>query len=245
MKWGVTISISSNLKFRHELKFMINRKQYFIIRQRLLNLMDHDKHAGADGEYHIRSLYFDDINNTALHEKLGGVNRRAKYRIRIYNNEEKIIHFEKKIKVNDYIAKLKEPITIDMYRSILAGDYKVLSIPEKPLLTEIYQQMNNRLLRPKVIVDYVREPLVFPNGNVRITFDKNLRTGLQAIDIFDKSLAPVAAIDENLIIMEVKYDEFLPETLRTGLQLEGLQRQSASKYVICRKFLKENSWEDY
>ncbi|AZK48761.1 polyphosphate polymerase domain-containing protein [Paenibacillus lentus] len=237
--------MSTKLKYRHELKFIINRQQYYVIRQRLINLMDHDQHAGANGEYHIRSLYFDDIDNTALHEKLGGIRQRCKYRIRIYNVRDHIIHFEKKIKLNDYIAKVKEPITLDMYRSILANDFQVLHVPDKPLLMELYQQMNHRLLRPKVIVDYVREPLVYPYGNVRITFDKDLRTGLHQMDIFDKDLKPVAAMDENFIILEVKYDEFIPETIRSALQLEGLHRQSASKYVICRKFLKENSWEDY
>lgn len=237
--------MDTNLKYRHELKFLINRHQYFILRQRLTNLMDYDRHAGLNGEYRIRSLYFDDIDNSALHEKLGGIRQRCKYRIRIYNEQDNVIHFEKKIKLNDYVAKVKERITFDMYRSILTGDFQILHIPEKPLLMELYQQMNHRLLRPKVIVDYVREPFVFPNGNVRITFDKELRTGLHAVDIFDPDLKPVPAIGDRLIILEVKYDEFVPETIRAALQLEGLSRQSASKYVICRKFLKENSWEDY
>ncbi|WHX49902.1 polyphosphate polymerase domain-containing protein [Paenibacillus woosongensis] len=237
--------MSTKLNFRHELKFLVNRQQYFLMRQRLVNLMDHDQHTGSNGEYHIRSLYFDDMDNTALHEKLGGIRQRCKYRIRIYNMQDDVIHFEKKIKLNDYIAKVKEPITRGMYHSILNGDFQVLHVPEKPLLMELYQQMNHRLLRPKVIVDYVREPFVFANGNVRITFDKDLRTGLHAVDIFDHQLQSVSAIDDKLIILEVKYDEFIPETIRAAIQLEGLSRQSASKYVICCKYLKENSWEDY
>lgn len=105
--------------------------------------------------------------------------------------------------------------------------------------------MKDRLLAPKVIVDYVREPFVCRNGNVRITFDKELRTGLSALDIFDADLRAVPAIDDNLIILEVKYDGYIPEYLRAALQLEGLRQQSASKYVICRKYSKTNAWEDY
>jgi hypothetical protein len=237
--------MNKELKYRHELKFLVNPHQYYVIRNRLRDLMEQDKHVGANGEYHIRSLYFDDIDNTALHEKLGGVRDRSKYRIRIYNRSDHVIHFEKKIKFKDYIAKLKEPLTREMYDSIISGNYSVLKEPGKPLLDEIHRQMQTRLLRPKVIVDYVREPYVCPSGNVRITFDKELRTGLHAIDIFDPALQPVRAIDNELIIMEVKYDEYIPAYIAMALQLEGLNRQSASKYVICRKYLKLNTWEDY
>ncbi len=237
--------MNHKLKYRHELKFFVNPHQYYLIRNRLRDLMEQDKHVGPEGEYHIRSLYFDDIDNTALHEKLGGIRDRSKYRIRIYNRSDNVIHFEKKIKFKDYIAKLKEPLTREMYNAIIGGDYSGLKGLGKPLLEDIHNQMHTRLLRPKVIVDYVREPFVCPHGNVRITFDKELRTGLHAIDIFDPALRPVRAIDHELIIMEVKYDEYIPAYIAIALQLEGLTRQSASKYVLCRKYLKFNTWEDY
>lgn len=237
--------MNSTLKYRHELKFFVNQHQYQIISTRLRNLVSRDQHASPSGEYHIRSLYFDDINNKALHEKLGGIRDRVKYRIRIYNIEDTTIHFEKKIKFRDYIAKVKEPLTREMTDEIMVGRFEGLNIPDKPLLMELYHEMKHNLLRPKVIVDYVREPYVCHHGNVRITFDKELRSGLHSTELFNKNLDPVRAIDENLIILEVKYDEYIPEYIKAALQLEGLNRQSASKYVMCRKFLKYNSWEDY
>lgn len=88
--------MTTPLKYRNELKFFVNIHQYQIIRQRLRNLVTYDQHAGLGGEYHIRSLYFDDINNKALYEKLAGVRDRVKYRIRIYNVTDDTIHFEKK-----------------------------------------------------------------------------------------------------------------------------------------------------
>jgi hypothetical protein len=215
-----------------------------MIRQRLKVLMQPDRHAGPSGEYHIRSLYFDDIGNKALDEKQAGVSDRNKYRIRIYNLEDKVIHFEKKIKRNEFIAKIKEPLTRQMTDQIVAGNAEVLNVPEKPLFAELYYEMKHRLLQPKVIVDYIREPYVCRNGNVRITFDKDLKSGLNQTDLFDPQLSAVRAIDENFIILEVKYDEYLPGYIRDALQLEGLFRQSASKYVICRKFIKMNQWED-
>ncbi|GIP40143.1 molecular chaperone [Paenibacillus sp. J31TS4] len=237
--------MNSRLKFRHELKFFVNRHQYAIIRQRLKHLVQQDHNAGPSGDYHIRSLYFDDIDNKALHEKLGGIRDRIKYRIRIYNGQDNVIHFEKKIKHRDFIAKEKASISRALYEDILAGRYDGLRESGNPLLAEIYGEVKHKLLRPKVIVDYVREPYVSRYGNVRITFDKELRTGLHAVDMFDRQLKPVQAIDHNLIILEVKYDEYLPEAIRAALQLEGLSRQFASKYVICRKYLKTNTWEDY
>ncbi|MUG89214.1 VTC domain-containing protein [Paenibacillus timonensis] len=237
--------MNQNLKYRHELKFLINRHQYYVLHQRLRGLARYDEHAGTSGEYHIRSLYFDDINNSALHDKLGGLRDRRKYRIRIYNQRDDLIHFEKKIKTGDRIAKVKERLTRETVDAILAGQIEGLNVPEKPLLLELYREMKQQLLAPRVIVDYVREPFICPNGNVRITFDKELRTGLHAVDLFDPDLRPVSAIDDQLIILEVKYDEYIPEILRAALQMEGLKQQSASKYVICRKFLKTNAWEDY
>lgn len=235
---------AQQLKFRHELKYYINYHQYFIIRQRLKGFMARDKHAGPTGEYHIRSLYFDDMENKALAEKLGGIRDRCKFRIRIYDVQDKVIHFEKKIKKVEYIAKKKESLTRAEADAIIAGDYESLHVPESPFRMELYNEMKQRLLRPKVIVDYVREPYINMHGNVRITFDKQLKTGLFSTDLFDPNLNTVSAIDDGLIILEVKFDEFLPYHIRDALQLEGLIRQSASKYVICRKFIKTNIWED-
>ncbi|WP_256761106.1 polyphosphate polymerase domain-containing protein [Cohnella sp. WQ 127256] len=236
--------MNSQLKYRHELKYHMNHHQYQIIKQQLKHLLMLDKYAGSTGDYHIRSLYFDDIENKALHEKLGGVRDRVKYRIRIYNRSDKVIHLEKKIKFNDYVSKVKEPLTREMYEAIMAGDYEVLNNPSKPLLLEMYYRMKNQLLKPKVIVDYVREAYIHPAGNVRITFDKRLQTGLNQVDIFDPNLCTINAFDEDFMVFEVKYDEYIPEYIRALVQTNGLVRQSNSKYVTCRKLLKFNSWED-
>jgi len=237
--------MNESLKYRNEFKFYISPHQRFLITQKLKGIVALDEHAADSGEYHIRSLYFDDAANTALHEKLGGVRDRVKYRIRMYNQCDDVIHFEKKIKFRDYIAKVKEPITRSMVEQIAAGNYEVLKIDNKPLLLEIYDQIQLKLLRPVVIVDYVREPYVYKYGNVRITFDKHLRTALNQTNLFDPDLPSIPALDDDKIIMEIKYDEYLPSTIQAALQLEGLHRTSASKYVICRKYNKSNNWEDY
>ncbi|MGF7048443.1 hypothetical protein J2T13_002951 [Paenibacillus sp. DS2015] len=236
--------MNPKLKYRHELKYNINQHQYLIIRQQLKNLLKQDTNANSTGEYHIRSLYFDDIDNTALHEKLGGVRDREKYRIRIYNLSDQVIHLEKKIKFNEYITKIKESITREMADDIISGNYEVLNIPEKPLLYEMYGAMKHKLLRPRVIVDYVREAYIAHTGNVRITFDKHLKTGLNSIDLFNPDVPTIHALDHQTLVFEIKYDEYLPEYIRAAVQSNGLLQQSNSKYVICRKHLKLNNWED-
>ncbi|MFC5471363.1 polyphosphate polymerase domain-containing protein [Cohnella suwonensis] len=236
--------MNKQLKFRHELKYYMNPMQYLVMKRQLSNVIKLDKHAGPTGEYHIRSLYFDDIENKALHEKLAGVRDREKYRIRIYNKSDKVIHLEKKVKFNDYVSKLKETLTREMVDSVLAGNYESFNDPSRPLLAEMYYEMKNKLLRPKVIVDYVREAYVAKEGNVRITFDKRLQTGLNQVDIFDPQLSTINAFDDDITVFEVKFDEYLPEYIRIAIQAGGLVRQSNSKYVICRKLIKFNSWED-
>jgi len=236
--------LSDKQKLRHELKYYINYHQYYLIRQRLGYLLQQDEHADSNGEYHIRSVYFDDILNKALQEKQDGVANREKYRIRIYNNSDAVIQFEKKRKYNTLIAKEKTPILRSTLDKLLIGDYKVLKNEESPLLKEVYFQMKNRLLRPKVIVDYVREAYVERLGNVRITFDKELRTGLNNTNLFDSDLYLVEALEEPVYILEVKYDEYIPSYIQAALQVNGLQQQAVSKYTICRKFIKANSWED-
>lgn len=236
--------MQERLTFRHELKYYCNYHQYKIMVQKLKHVMKLDRHADVSGRYHIRSLYMDDINNKALHEKLAGTRDRVKYRFRLYNHEDKLIHLEKKIKKDNYIAKVKVPLQRDQMDELLQGNIGVIANSSQPLLQEVYYEMKNRLLRPKVIVDYVREAYTVHTGNVRITFDSDLRTGLHSVDLFNKHLPSVRALDENFIILEIKYDEYLPEYVRAVLQLEGLRRQSASKYVICRKLNKFNTWED-
>jgi hypothetical protein len=175
-------------KYRFEFKYQLNPFQYHALRRKFKHLLAADRHAGPEGEYHIRSLYFDNIDNKALHEKLGGFLDREKIRIRIYNCSDRVIHLEKKLKHNDFSAKVREPLTRAMTDALLAGDPDVLNVPGKRLFLDVYRRMKTELLRPKVIVDYVREAYTYSFGNVRITFDKQLRTGLNNTNLFQPDL---------------------------------------------------------
>jgi hypothetical protein len=224
--------------FRHELKYYINYAEYILLRNTLKALAQLDKYAGENGEYYIRSLYFDDEYESALFEKLGGSDSRKKYRIRIYNFSDDVIKFEKKIKQGQFITKKTISLSRDEYDSIMAGEYAFLLRRKEPLASELFLELTNSRLRPRVIVDYVREAYVYPFENVRITFDKDLRSGMWlSPDIFDPNLPTMPMYEEGMLVLEVKFEKSLPAHIRGVLNnIDAAERCAISKYVICRKF---------
>ena len=196
--------------FRHELKYLINFPDYALLQTRLSAVMARDKNAGKTGEYWIRSLYFDDYWDSAYQEKEIGVYTRKKYRIRLYNASDKVIHLERKAKVGPYIHKQSAPLTREQTERVLYGDYAFLLQSEHNLLREFYYECTSRVMRPRVVVDYDREPFVMAAGDVRLTFDKHVRAGMGAFDIFDAKLPTVETLPGDRMIMEVKYTQFLP-----------------------------------
>jgi len=229
--------------FRHELKYYINYFEYHTLRNRLRMVLKHDKYADEDGNYHIRSLYFDDIKNEALFEKQSGTLKRNKYRIRIYNLNDDVIKLESKERIGQFIHKTSQTISKTEYDFLVNGEFEKLD-RSKPLVNTFLIDSEINRLKPKVIVDYVREAYMSPINNIRITFDKFLKTGLYKTDIFDKNVPTIDVVEEPKMILEIKYDNFLPDFIKNILQIESAQRYAISKYVICRKFTKENSWED-
>ena len=197
--------------------------------------MNLDKNSNGN-EYKIRSLYFDNLDNKALIEKIIGINNREKFRIRFYNDDYSFIKLEKKSKINGVCYKTSEIITMEECKEIQKGNIDFLKNSNKSLFIELYSKMKNQLLRPKTIVDYVREAYVYPISNVRITFDKKVKTGLLNTNMFEKNLPTVSAIDESLIILEVKYDEFLPEIIQDIIQTNESRQSSISKYAAARRY---------
>ncbi|MCR4621248.1 MAG: polyphosphate polymerase domain-containing protein [Clostridiales bacterium] len=220
-------------QWRHELKYLINLPEWALLRSRLPAGVRRDDHAGPDGEYMIRSLYFDDYWNTAYEEKEEGVLKRHKYRIRVYNCSDSRILLERKNKYGPYIWKQSAPLTRKQLEAILQGDYSVLLTGESNLLKEFYYECMSRVMRPRVIVDYDREPFVLDAGNVRITFDKRVRAGFGEFSLFDPALPTAEVLRGDQIIMEVKYTEFLPKLVRSLLPPRSAELTAASKYVLC------------
>ena len=223
--------------FRHEIKYYINYREYILLRNTLKALAQLDKYAGDSGEYRIRSLYFDDVYESALNQKLGGSDYRKKYRIRIYNFNDDVIKFEKKIKQGQFVTKKSIRLSRDEYERIIAGEYEFLLRRTEPLASELFLELKNNRLRPRVIVDYVREAYVYPFENIRITFDKDLHSGMWMTDIFDPNAPTMPMYEEGTMVLEVKFEKSLPAHIRGILNnIDAAERSAISKYVICRKF---------
>lgn len=222
---------------RHELKYMINEAEYLWLRDRLITLLPLDNHADTGTrEYHLRSLYFDGINNDALWEKQDGVEFRDKYRIRTYQMGRGDIVLEKKSKMGSMTAKEAAPMTRDQYEDLVFGDYNFLMPSKHKLFVELYGKIRTQLYKPVVIVDYDREPYIYPVGNVRITFDRNLHSGQFSTDMLSGHVGTVPVLEPGEIIMEVKYDDILPPQVRVLLEGLTAQRMAISKYTLCRRY---------
>ena len=221
------------MDFRHEWKHEINFSDMIAIRQRLRAVAKPDPHA-VDGSYFIRSLYFDNLSDKALREKIDGVNCREKFRIRYYNHDPSLIHLEKKSKWNGLGNKKSAVLTAQEAQAIIDGELDWMLDSGRPLVQELYSRMLTGL-RPKTIVDYTREPFVFAAGNVRVTLDYNIRTWLGKTDIFSEKCVTVP-VAGNPAILEVKWDAFLPEIIRDAVQLPNRSSGAFSKYAACRMY---------
>ena len=222
------------MKFRHEWKHEISYGDFLILKQRLSAVMKLDVHA-VDGKYAIRSLYFDNASDKALREKVDGVNRREKFRIRYYDGDLSKIQLEKKSKVNGLCHKDSTPLSLRQVQAIVAGDYGWMVDSGVPLIQEFYSKIMSQGLRPKTIVDYDRIPFVFAPGNVRVTLDYNIRTGMDCTDFLNPNCITIPA-GQPIIILEVKWDEYLPDIVRDAVQLPHCRVGAFSKYAVCRTY---------
>ncbi len=222
------------MDFRHEWKHEIGYGDLLAFRSRLAAVMRRDPHA-ANGSYEIRSLYFDNLADKALREKIDGVNCREKFRIRYYNGDISLILLEKKSKINGLCGKSQIRLSLEEAQAAAGGNLQVLADSGKALLQELYFKMNMQGLRPKTIVDYTREPFIYGPGNVRVTLDHHIRTGMTCTDFLDPGCVTVPAGGAP-VILEVKWDEFLPAVIRDIVQAPGTRTSAFSKYAACRVY---------
>lgn len=223
---------NQRLVYRNEWKYYISLWEGELLRQRLLPFMEMDNHA-QDGKYTIRSLYFDDYWNSGYEEKIMGVEDRQKWRIRIYNFSDRGMKLERKKKNGSYIHKDSAPLTREEYEKIMRGDYAFLLHSPHQLCREFYYECMVKLQRPKVIVDYERTPLIRREGDVRITFDQDVRGGAFNYHIFDPQLPVTGILEPNMMVLEVKFTEMIPAVIKELLPLHGQQFSAISKYTLC------------
>jgi len=223
-------------RYRHEYKYEISNPQIEILCCRLSQIMNTDRYAGESGVYEVRSLYFDDYANTCYYENEAGVDVRDKYRIRIYNEDYSHISLEKKSKKSGMTHKQSYAIDRKRCEQLMLGRYDGLLEVTHVGLQGLLLEMCQRFLRPVVIVEYIRFPFVEKNGNIRITFDEFISSSNDIENFLEPEIITRPIMRTGESILEVKWDEFLPDYIKSHLQMDSLQRESFSKYYLCRKY---------
>ena len=222
------------MKYRVEQKYIITEERIAYLKFKLENVMQYDKHA-ENGVYRIRSLYFDDMYDSFLEDNEAGNDFREKYRIRTYNNEVDKIHLEIKAKELGYTSKMKEELTLRECLDFMEQKRWTLNEKDGLVKKKLYSLMLMRRMRPVQIVEYERIPLVEEKGNVRVTFDKNIVGTSETAAFFDDILPGIPVLPMGQHILEVKYDEFLPDTIKQILNEVHLTKTAFSKYYYARK----------
>ncbi len=226
------------IRYRHEFKYPLTRGQILIEEARISPVMTKDAHASPMGYYNIRSLYFDDYENSCFMDNENGVDNREKYRIRIYDHNTELIRLELKQKLRGKTGKRSCTISLAQCQMLMAGQIPPDIGPGQQVLSRLSYLMAVRLMRPAIIVDYDRVPYVYRPGdaNVRVTFDRNITSSDSIHSFLEERIQGRGVMPEGQALMEVKFDDFLPDEIHRLLQLEGLSASTFSKYYLCRKF---------
>ena len=231
------------MEYRVERKYLVSELQLVYLQKQLEQVMLYDKHHPNGESYIIRSLYFDDLYDSCLQENEDSTDYREKFRVRIYNRDTSVIHLETKEKVHGYTRKKKEDLSYEDCMCYINREVPALQSTDGDLKKKLYALVQMSHYQPVQIVEYERIALRDPNGNVRVTFDRNIGGTNQIETFFDPVLPCVPALPAGMHILEVKYDELLPDTIAQILKSISLRRVSFSKYYYTRKNQMIN-WEN-
>jgi hypothetical protein len=220
---------------RHELKYTISDLNCLVLKNRLSKVLKKDKNCPDEG-YSIASVYFDDYNNKAYAEKINGNDIRHKYRIRFYNDDTSFLKLERKSKIHQMTMKSSVSLTESEVKDIYAGNFEFLKEKKEDLYKDFYFQLAHCLIKPKVIVKYNRVAFIHPVGNLRITFDTNVKTSINQVNIFEEKISYIPALGINENILEIKFNGVMPDYIKSLIESGNVTASSSSKYVYSRKY---------
>ncbi len=227
--------------YRKELKFIVGDDILIDTENRISTIMRRDEHQNGKF-YKIRSVYFDSMAYTCYRENLAGVSPREKYRIRTYDCSDKVIMAEVKIRYADTISKMSTPIDMEHFEALIQPDPIKR---QRAVICAFKEDRGNRVIEkyldkivnesyiPAVVVDYERSAFVYDICNVRITIDRNTFASREFDRMFDETLTGRPAVENGHHILEIKYNEFLPDEIKEVLGGLSLHRTSSSKYTKC------------
>lgn len=222
--------------YRHELKFILNSAQATLLKYKLSLVMDIDSNSkNEDNSYFVRSLYFDDIYNSAYNEKMDGLKMRFKYRIRTYNLDKSFIRLEKKEKNRDLTHKEQCKITKKDYDNIINNKLHLINTSKDKLLEEFVLLKKTKRINPDVVVDYKRIAYTYPNFDVRITFDEEICSGRFNYNLFDKDMIMYSVLKPNEVVLEVKFNDIIPDHIVKVINSVPSIRLALSKFALCKE----------
>lgn len=226
-------------KYRNEWKYEVSDNQIQIIKNNLEHVLEIDRYA-KNGKSLVRSLYFDDYDDSSMKDNDAGTNHRYKWRIRYYNNDLNYIVLERKEKLNNLGRKQQCELTIEEAEELINGGWcvnKILWDTDKKLLKLFIVDIMTKGFQPKLIVEYERTAYVEPISNIRITFDRKICVSKGIDSFIDGEYITQSIQDKNKHILEIKFDDILPSYIKQATYLGSLIQSPFSKYYIGRKLL--------
>ena len=214
--------------YRHELKYETDPDKARLIRNDIAPVLKADEYADADGSYIVKSLYFETPYNSDYHDKELGVQFRQKMRLRGYGNGH-TYKLEIKSKAGDVATKYSVSLTREQAEKVANGEYDCVLEAGTANRLFIYHQLITNIYRPLMVVTYKRYPFTNPAGNFRLTFDEDIRYGVSPKAMFED--IPMTGIATDKTIIEVKYDDFVPDWITDYLQKSGINAGENSKFA--------------
>lgn len=221
------------MDYRVELKYIVTDADLVVLSKRLHGIMSQDIHQTGSC-YQIRSLYFDDIADSFLDENAAGVDQRLKYRIRHYDPMAETMRLEIKEKNRGFTRKTSTILSREECQKIMDNRLPLL-MDDRKALNMLQLQMRCAKLQPKAIISYERTAFVHPTGNVRITFDRNITASRMCADFLKPIVRnTVPIMPTGVHVLEIKYDELLPDHIANALNLGNLRQTAFSKFALGR-----------
>lgn len=217
--------------YRHEYKYIVSESQTKYLETQIQKIMKVDPNT-TNGIYKIRSLYFDDYYDSGYYSVENGEDPREKFRIRIYNASDSRISLECKAKVDSKTQKSSSIISKKECETLMSK--KIINQSNDPLINKMNAKILINNLKPSIIVEYERKPYIYKEGNVRVTFDTNISSSNYINDFFKERIVKRPVMPKGMHILEVKFDDFLPDIIYDTLNIGKLQQTSFSKYYLCR-----------
>lgn len=229
-------------EMRNEHKFICSQGQMEILKARLSPVLQADEHQSGSC-YRIRSLYFDDEADSAFYDNDAGNDNRRKFRLRAYDRIDEGIRLEIKHKARGGTKKDSCAMPKALVASILRSEPIPWDAGYPPALVELYREIQLDALRPRIIVEYERSAYVCAQGNVRITFDRNIAFSADVQTFMEDSIPLTPVLPVGVHVLEVKYDELIPDYIVQLLETGELTRTAFSKfYLACLAQRGEYLW---